>query len=143
MSELFLDRVVKEKHSTIGVLSLDDTPLCWTLEDAVRQQKIFANTAIPDGRYQIIPHEWKGVIVPKLLKVPFFEGILIHVGNDDIDTHGCILVGYKATFKYLEVSRGAFRDLMEKVYPLFEKDEFFITIKGGLPPNDWIQSEHG
>lgn len=140
MTELYLDRVVKiPAKRTIGVLSIDDDPFCWTLEDAVRNSKIYGETAIPDGRYQIVPHEWKGGVVPKLLNVPFFDGILIHPGNTELDVRGCIALGYKATFKEVEGSRSAFRDLMEKVYPIFKKEPFFITIKGGYPPSEWQQ----
>lgn len=137
MNDLILQRYIFGKTATIGGFYIDGEPFCWSLEDTVRKTKLYGKTAIPSGRYQIVPHEWKGIIVPKLLKVPFFEGILIHPGNDDMDTEGCILTGFKATFKYVEVSRVAFKDLMAKIYPRFEKDEYFIDVRGGYAPEEW------
>lgn len=80
---------------TIGSLSIDGQYFCDTLEDAVRQVKVYGKTAIPYGRYNIIlnvsPHF--GRILPRLIDVPQFDGVLIHRGNTAEDTAGCILVG--------------------------------------------------
>jgi hypothetical protein len=143
MADLLLERIIQRPDATIGVLSLDGEPFCWTLEDAVRQSKIYAQTAIPSGVYQVVPHEWeqKGILVPKLLKVPFFEGIYIHSGNTPLDTSGCILVGRVAGFNRVEGSGNAFKELMGKIYNRMEKTEFFIEIKGGYPSSEWIQPD--
>lgn len=83
---------------TIGALSVDGTYLCDTLEDKVRkvgEPKIYGRTAIPAGKYKVMLwaspkfKRW----LPKLVNVPGFDGILMHRGNTDIDTSGCILVG--------------------------------------------------
>ena len=136
---LYLDRTVFTQTSTIGVLFLEDQPFCWTLEDTCRKNKIDGKTAIPAGRYQIILHDWKGkgIMVPKLLNVPFYKDIVMHSGNIPEDTDGCIIVGHKATFKSMEESRDALRDLMSKIYPKLEKEEVFITIKGGYEVQEW------
>lgn len=80
---------------TIGSLSIDGQYFCDTLEDVVRQVKVYGETAIPYGRYNIIlnvsPHF--GRILPRLIDVPQFDGVLIHRGNTAEDTAGCILVG--------------------------------------------------
>jgi hypothetical protein len=80
---------------TIGSLSIDGQYFCDTLEDAVRQVKVYGKTAIPYGRYNIILNVSPrfGRILPRLLDVPQFEGVLIHRGNTAEDTAGCILVG--------------------------------------------------
>lgn len=52
-------------------------------------------TAIPTGNYKIIVNlspKFKRNL-PRLIDVPGFDGILIHRGNTDKDTSGCILIG--------------------------------------------------
>jgi len=84
--------------STIGELhDGDGKMLCFTLEDCWRTDgvKIPGATAIPEGIYEIIINQSQRFkrSMPLLLNVPGFEGIRIHTGNTDADTHGCILVG--------------------------------------------------
>ena len=95
---------------TIGKLSADGTYICDTLEDATRdlhdynhdgdfndegEGKVYGQTAIPYGRYRIKFIYWPkhSRMVPHLLNVPGFTGILIHGGVRAEDTLGCILVG--------------------------------------------------
>lgn len=91
---------------TIGKMYINGDYFCDTLEDRVRdinkngkfdngEVKIAGETAIPYGRYQVIVNvspKFKREL-PRLLNVPNFEGILIHRGNTDKDSAGCILVG--------------------------------------------------
>ena len=107
---LELKRIFKGKNYTIGRLFIDGKYFCDTLEDPVRQldsikDKIYSETAIPAGKYKISmssispkysirkSYNWCGGRLPRLLDVPFFEGILIHSGNTPDHTAGCILVG--------------------------------------------------
>lgn len=84
---------------TIGDLYIDGVYFCNTLEDQVRdlskETKVFGQTAIPFGSYQVqVSRSPKfGRDLPRLLNVPHFEGILIHRGNIIKDTNGCILLG--------------------------------------------------
>lgn len=80
---------------TSGKLYLDGQYFCDTLEDVVREKKVYAQTAIPYGTYSLIinySNRFKKNM-PRLLNVPNFDGILIHSGNTTADTSGCILVG--------------------------------------------------
>ena len=92
---------------TIGKLYVDKEYFCDTLEDVVRdknkdgdlndigENKVYGETSIPYGTYEIevrYSPKFKREL-PALLNVPHFEGILIHRGNTNKDTLGCILVG--------------------------------------------------
>ena len=107
---LELKRIFKGKDYTIGRLFINGEYFCDTLEDPVRQldsikDKIYSETAIPAGKYKVSmsivspkysirkSYNWCGGRLPRLLDVPFFEGILIHSGNTPDHTAGCILVG--------------------------------------------------
>lgn len=98
---LELHRTYVTDHATLGKLYVDGVFECFTLEDVVRDfgpngaGKVFGETAIPAGTYKVILNLSRrfGRFMPRLLNVPFFDGILIHKGNTDADTHGCILVG--------------------------------------------------
>ena len=108
--KLELIRISSEKDSTNGVLfSVIDGErqfLCYTLEDEHREEKIKGETRIPSGEYRVTLRTWggkherykdrygdkhKGMLW--LRDVPGFEYILIHSGNTDEHTSGCILVG--------------------------------------------------
>lgn len=104
-------RFLGEKY-TVGKLHIDGVLFSDTLEDRVRdynkdgdlldegEDKIFGETAIPYGTYKIIVNtspKFKRLL-PRLLNVKHFDGILIHGVKKgaiatDKHTHGCILVG--------------------------------------------------
>jgi hypothetical protein len=98
---------------TIGSLYIDGEYFCDTLEDVDRgltqaiqgiqnsefkiqnSLKVPHETAIPTGEYKVIVNlsPAKKRMLPRLLDVPGFSGILIHRGNTKNDSSGCILVG--------------------------------------------------
>ena len=97
---LRVERRFKGETYTIGSLSVNGEKFCDTLEDRVRdlaggEAKVSGETAIPEGRYKVIVNRSPkfGRDLPRLLDVPQFEGVLIHRGNTDKDSSGCILVG--------------------------------------------------
>lgn len=82
-----------EEHGTLGVMLLNGECFCCTLELPDRDNK--ANVSrIPNGEYIIEPHNsphFGSVWI--VLNVPNRSHILIHKGNTDDDTKGCILLG--------------------------------------------------
>ena len=97
--KLKLKRIALKPTYTIGKLYINDEYFCDTLEDTVRdlkeEPKVPGKTAIPAGEYRVVlaVSPRFGRLLPRLLGVPYFEGILIHKGNTAKDTAGCILVG--------------------------------------------------
>jgi len=98
------------KDSTSGALfSVVEgvkTFLCYTLEDEYRDTKVYSETRIPAGIYNIEFRNEGGfnnkyskrfsdihVGMLHITNVPGFEYILIHCGNTDEHTAGCLLVG--------------------------------------------------
>lgn len=122
--------LIREQHKecTPGQLFIDGQYFCLTLEDPDRgltaedgSAKVYGETAIPKGTYQIKlfrreghPDSW-GIW---LQDVPHFTEILLHPGNDVKDSLGCVLVGYnRPTYTTLANSRPAFYDLLEILVP--------------------------
>ena len=102
-------RFSSESDSTNGLL-FDVTEgvkfLAYTLEDEKRDEKVMSETRIPAGTYEVKlrtegGHHNKyasryGSIHKGMLwlqDVPNFKWILIHCGNTDEHTAGCLLVG--------------------------------------------------
>lgn len=97
--KLNLKRIALREGYTIGRLFVDGQYWCDTLEDRVRdlgkEQKVPGQTAIPYGTYEVVVNlspKFKRLL-PRVLRVPHFEGVLIHRGNTAADSAGCILVG--------------------------------------------------
>jgi hypothetical protein len=110
MKEIYLYRFSSQNQDTLGIL-LDWKKefICFTLEDEYRAVKLKGETRIPSGRYEIrlravggFHEKYKGkfpfhIGMLHLQNVPNFEYILIHCGNSQGDTEGCILVGNTIT----------------------------------------------
>ena len=129
---LSVQRYNSGEETTHGLLFDSTGPaprqfLCYTLEDQHRDIKVAGDTRIPAGTYEVTlrtvggkhakyaqryPDMHKGMLWVR--NVPGFEFILIHVGNDEADTEGCLLVGNTAGM----VSIGASRDAYTHIYPL-------------------------
>jgi len=130
--KLELVRKVKTEESTIGVLSVDGKIECFTLEDKEREEKIWGETAIPVGQYEVgisySPHFKKDL--PILFNVPGYEGVRIHSGNTAADTEGCILVGTTSARNQVLNSRIAFQKLFDKIkIAVANKEKIILTIK--------------
>ena len=123
---LQLEREPSTKKSTSGRLFVDGKFLCYTLEDVIRDVKVYGETAIPAGEYEVrlsrSPRFQK--VLPEVLEVPNFVGIRIHAGNTAEDSHGCILVGSEQQKDKVLGSRVA----LEKLMSILEKATDKITL---------------
>jgi hypothetical protein len=136
--KLRLERIARKPTYTIGRLYVDGVYFCDTLEDKdrglrqdmplaeIKRIKVQGETAIPTGEYRMIVNvsPAKKRLLPRLLNVPGFEGILIHRGNTAKDSSGCILVGENKVVGKVINSTGYELKLVELL-----KDEEEITIK--------------
>lgn len=142
--KLLLERKWPKQNYTIGKLHIDGKYFCETLEDhdrgltddmserQIKAIKVYAQTAIPKGRYKIeytISPKF-GRKLPRLQNVKGFSGILIHPGNTANDSAGCILVGYNTAVGRLSNSRKTSDDLNLLIEEAINKgDEVWIEIK--------------
>ena len=106
-------RILLQRHAlkagyTIGRMEINGRYFCDTLEDTDRglresmtedeiaALKVKGATAIPTGTYRIDMQTRSprfGRVLPRLVSVKGYAGVLIHSGNTAADTEGCILVG--------------------------------------------------
>lgn len=148
--ELLLRRIARRDTYTIGKLYIDGVYFCDTIEDTDRglkqslpasvnkAMKRYGATAIPVGRYQVTlkvqsqkfskkkQYEFCNGYLPRLINVPAFEGVLIHIGNTAKDTEGCILVGRNTKVGKVLESGVTFRNLYERLKAA--EGYIFITI---------------
>lgn len=133
---LVLERVIYNETETIGRLLIDNKFYCWTLEDKDRGlekggKKIKKETAIPKGTYEVAI-TWSNKFqrrMPILLDVPQFQGIRIHVGNSNVDTEGCILLGFKKTNNRIQSSREATNMFYSLLGEKLKTGKVFIQVK--------------
>ncbi|HEY9102877.1 DUF5675 family protein [Chitinimonas sp.] len=101
-----VQRFVSDNDTTISKVYVDGQFVCFGLEDEYRAVKLVHETRIPAGNYQVrlrcegehhIKYQQRfGAMHRGMLhiqNVPGFEYILIHCGNTQADTSGCLLVG--------------------------------------------------
>lgn len=152
--ELKVKRKAKRETYVIGDLSIDEVFFSNTLEDTdrgltsdmsdeeIKEIKQKGITAIPTGRYKVVmnvqspkfskykQYEFCKGYLPRLVDVPGYEGVLIHIGNYPKDTDGCILVGKNTVKGAVMESTATFKKLYDILKNADEAGEdIYITIE--------------
>ena len=144
MIELEVHRYSDNGESTLGLLFLKGDKglgfLAYTLEDENRTVKVWKETRIPEGKYRIKLRKEGGMYGRYKSRYAFFDGnlwlqdvpnfkyVYIHVGNDDDDTAGCLLVANNANNNQIAEgmisnSAKAYRRLYQPLAEAIENDE--------------------
>lgn len=146
-TEIVVQRIEGYSDFSLGSMHVDGKLVAWTLEDEHRplSEKVMGETRIPAGRYEVTlrtvggihqrysqKFNWhKGTLW--IREIPGFKYVLIHIGNNDEHTAGCILVGDTVNIgkNHISSSTVAYTRLCrEYIYPAFERGEkVFITVK--------------
>lgn len=151
---LTLKRIARKAKYTIGRLYIDGAYFCDTLEDTdrgltqsmplwqIEQKKVYGQTAIPTGSYDVImtyspkfaSRSWAKPYsgrLPLVNNVPGFSGVRVHPGNDHTQTLGCLLVGRNTVVGKVTQSADTFEKLMKNhiVPALNKKDKIRIIVQ--------------
>lgn len=132
---LRLVRVTEHDGATFGVMMVGDKPEFVTLEESWRDNERMIS-CIPQGRYKIKLHRSpKFGLCYKVMGVPERSEILIHVGNTNADTTGCILLGQRygniGDRMGILGSRLAMSRFMQVMSGISEADLVIISAYGG------------
>lgn len=143
-------RIAKKEKYTIGHLYINGVYFCDTIEDRdrglkqtmtiseIKARKIADVTAIPAGTYRVTLNvkspkyskreafAWCGGFLPRLIDVPGYDGVLIHSGNTERDSSGCIIVGKNTKVGMVTDSMNTLKALYSKL-----KSATSITLKIG------------
>lgn len=158
-TELGLQRIYDDGNTTEGYL-LETSPkrimFGFTCEDEQRKVKVKHETRIKAGRYKLGLNKWvdvKGNPTPltqhyrskydwfkwhiEILNVEGFVGVYIHIGNNEKNTDGCVLLGVTANTLNKDLYQGnsilnstiAYKYFYLYIVEKLEKgEEVFLTI---------------
>lgn len=139
-AKLLIERLWPKKDYIIGRLYVNGVFFCNTLENPdrglrsymtesqIKALKIANHTAIADGQYKVVLRQSPRFkrILPLILNVKGFSGVLFHAGNTVNDTAGCILVGKNDKKGCLSESKITEQNLVNL---LKQYDNIELTIK--------------
>jgi len=109
--------------------------LAYTLEDQEQTTKVWGETRIPSGKYNLSLRKEGGFHTRYLSKfsnhigmihvdnVKGFKYVLWHIGNDDDDTAGCLLLGKTSQDNFIGRSTDAYKEVYKRVAPVIESGE--------------------
>lgn len=143
--EIIVYRQPSEKDWTLSEFFINGVKRGVGVEDEKRDVKVFGETRIPNGVYEIelsqspkFSHEYfvdengniskykdtrfnKEHLMVHVKDVPGFDRILWHWGNTDLDTHGCYIVG--SYFGDIKGRKGVVSSRLKyvEVYPILYK----------------------
>ena len=144
--EVDIIRYSSQIKSTLGLMFINGKFAAYTLEDAFHVVKIPGETRIPEGRYRIELRTVGSHHIRYKQKFPFHKGmlwitdvpnythILIHIGNTDDDTEGCLLIGDSSISNINQAGRiENSTQSYKRVYPLIAnaigKEDVWINYK--------------
>jgi hypothetical protein len=134
---LTLKRYRFTKNETIGKLYIDNTFLCDTIEPPLQPNQQHPKGCILEGYYEIkVTHSNKfNRPLPLLYRVPNFEGMRIHAGNNHNHTAGCILVGeiYLRDIPTLAQSKKFEQLLVNNLIKAQQNEKIYIHIHSTVP----------
>lgn len=129
--KITVERITSDDDTTISALFVDGKFVCFVLEDEYRETKLAGETRIAAGTYDVRLRTFGGFHrrygskfsgmhrgMLELQNVPEFDDILIHVGNTDANTAGCLLVGTGAVARGGDMSIQSSVEAYKKLYPL-------------------------
>lgn len=154
---ILLNRLYDNGTDTLGMLYYPDIQgnlrYVFTLEDEYREVKKYGETRIPAGRFEIKLRKEGGFYdnysnhknatikaltrkygMLEIIGIPEYQYVLIHIGNTEADTAGCILIGNQAENNsnkkgFVSDSAGAYIFLVSAIYAAIEKGkQVFINI---------------
>jgi len=146
MTDLWSIRWYFGKEETVSSLFLPAGFECFIIEDQEQDVKVWGETCIPEGRYELVLHyspkfsrpERLGHEVIMLKDVPDFKWIYIHPGIDDDDSAGCLLTGTGVWVPHIQRSRNidsrqAYDRLHPKLVNFINEGPTFLSI-GRMAP---------
>lgn len=99
--KIIVERFNSGSDDTLGRIYINGKLVGYTIEDEFREVKVKGETRIPAGTYKV-GKRYSPKFTPRfghdmlwIKDVPGFEYILIHTGNTEKDTDGCLIVGKK------------------------------------------------
>ena len=140
--KVLIKRIFNNQKYCISHVYVDGVYVCDAIEDTdrgwhngmsdayIRNNKVYAKSAIPVGEYNITlnivspkfnqkPYYNKfcNGKLPRVLNVPGFDGILWHRGRTEKDSAGCLILGYNTIKGQVTNSQQAF----EKLYKILQE----------------------
>lgn len=140
-----IKRIFRGEDYTISKVYLDGEYFCDSLEDTDRdtnrngifdsnEQKIWGETAIPNGTYYL---DWRysprfsskfgNKMMPYIEGINGFSQVLFHHGNTKKDTHGCVLLGQNISKGRVDNSIATTKKFLEKTRPWI-KDKTIVKV---------------
>lgn len=102
---------------TAGDLDVGGVYACYTIEDELREVKVYGETAIAAGRYRLVFVDSPkfGPDTISVEGVPGFTAIRIHGGMSDKDSLGCVIVGDQLDEAAGKISGAKVRGVLDKL----------------------------
>lgn len=95
------------------------------------EKKVYGKTAIPKGIYTLVlsySPKFKRIL-PRILNVPHFEGILIHNGVDEKSSAGCLILGDNKVKGKVVNSKKRMEEFIQKLLDSGDKKHIIEIIR--------------